>query len=154
MFVVPQIFVIAIISCSKNLLEIVSSNLSLTIKTLKYNSKIKNYNLDIQLYEFVKVKNLKSNFICNSIFNHLLLVKHNPISLCFMREFKSICFKLELESSFVIDNIVNILTNYKLKTLIVEDNEVNKIIKDCLMNNTDPLMRNKINAVTYAGLNI
>jgi hypothetical protein len=71
-----------------------------------------------------------------------------------MREFKSICIKLELENSYVIENIVNKLANYKLKTLIVEDNEVNKIIKECLLNNTDPQMRNNINEVTYAGLNI
>jgi hypothetical protein len=110
-----------------------------------------------ELYNYMKlifVKNLKSNFICNSIFNHLLLVNHKPRSLSFMREFKSICIKLELETSYVIENIVNILANYKLKTLIVEDNEVNKIIKECLLNNTDPQMRNKINEVTYAGLNI
>jgi len=73
-----------------------------------------------ELYNFMKlifVKNLKSNFICNSIFNHLLLVNHKPRSLSFMREFKSICIKLEMETSYVIENIVNILANYKLKTL-------------------------------------
>ena len=107
-----------------------------------------------ELYNYMKlifVKNLKSNFICNSIFNHLLLVKHKPRSLSFMREFKGICIKLELEISYVIDNIVSILADYKLKTLTVEDNDTNKFIKECLLNNTDPLMREKINLVTYAG---
>ena len=48
-----------------------------------------------------------------------------------MREFKGICIKLELEISYVIDNIVSILADYKLKTLTVEDNDTNKFIKEC-----------------------
>ena len=68
-----------------------------------------------------------------------------------MREFKVICIKLELEISYVIDNIVSILADYKLKTLTVEDNDTNKFIKECLLNNTDPLMRENINSLTYAG---
>ena len=101
--------------------------------------------------KLIFVNKLKSNFICNSIFNHLLLVKHKPRSLSFMREFKGICIKLELEISYVIENIVSILADYKSKTLTVEDNETNKFIKECLLNNTDPLIREKINSVTYAG---
>jgi hypothetical protein len=75
-------------------------------------------------YNYLKlifVKNLKSNFVCKSIFNHLLLVKHKPKSLSFMREFQGICIKLEFERSYVIDNILSILADYKLKTLTVED---------------------------------
>jgi hypothetical protein len=40
------------------------------------------------------------------------------------------------------------LADNKIKTLTVEDNETNKIIKECLINNTDPLMRKKNNSVT------
>jgi len=43
------------------------------------------------------------------------------------------------------------LADFKIKTLTVEDNETNKIIKECLLNNSDSLMREKINSVTYAG---
>ena len=43
------------------------------------------------------------------------------------------------------------LADYKLKTLTVEDNDTNMFIKECLLNNTDPLMIEKINLVTYAG---
>ena len=76
-----------------------------------------------ELYNYMKlifVNNLKTNIICNSIFNHLLLVKHKPRSLSFMREFKGICIKLELETSYVIENVVGILAYYKLKTLTVK----------------------------------
>ena len=41
------------------------------------------------------------------------------------------------------ENIVEVLANYKI--LHVEDNNINKICKECLLNNTDPLMRAKIN---------
>ena len=37
-----------------------------------------------------------------------------------MREFKGICIKLELETSYVIENVVGILAYYKLKTLTVK----------------------------------
>jgi hypothetical protein len=99
-----------------------------------------------ELYNYMKlifVKNLKSDFLCKSIFNQLLLVKHKPRSLSIMREFQGICIKLELEPSYVIDNIVSLLADHKLKTLTVEDNETNKLAKECLLNNTDSLMREK-----------
>jgi hypothetical protein len=58
---------------------------------------------------------------------------------------------LEIDVNYAIENVVEVLANYKIKILHFEDNNTNKIIKECLLNNTDPLMRGKINAVTYAG---
>ena len=71
-----------------------------------------------------------------------------------MKEFKLICVKWDLEIIYVIENIVDVMSDYKIKTLNVEDNTWNKIIRKCLSNNTDFLMREKINSVTYAGIQI
>ena len=76
------------------------------------------------LYLYMKlffVKILKSNIICKAIFNHLLVVNHKR-SLSFMKEFKLICVKLDLEIIYVIENIVDVMSDYKIKTLNVEDN--------------------------------
>ena len=59
-----------------------------------------------------------------------------------------------MEINYVIENIVDVMSDYKIKTLNVEDNTSNKIIKERLSNNTDFLMQEKINAVTYAGIQI
>ena len=54
-----------------------------------------------EFYSYMKlifVKNHKSNDICKSIFEYLLLVENQkPISLSYMKEFKSICKKLEMD---------------------------------------------------------
>ena len=73
--------------------------------------------------KLVFVKNLKTNIICKAIFNHSLIVNHKPRLLSsFMKEFKLICVKLELEINYVIENIVDVMSDYKIKTLNVEDN--------------------------------
>ena len=77
-----------------------------------------------ELYLYMKlvfVKNLNSNIICKALFNHLLVVNHKPRSLSFMKEFKLICVKLELEINYVIENIVDVMSDYKIKTLDIED---------------------------------
>ena len=124
-----------------------NSHISDTLRILKI------FNI-FELYSYMKlifVKNMKSNSICKTIFNYLLLEHQKPRSLSFMKEFKTICNKLEIDVNYAIENIVEVLANYKIKILHFEDNYTNKIIKECLLNNTDPLMRGKINAVTYAG---
>ena len=99
----------------------------------------------------LKKKKLKMKF---TIIAHIItFIKgiNIIISLSFMKEFKTLCNKLEIDVNYAIENIVEVLANYKIKILHFEDNYTNKIIKECLLNNTDPLMRGKINAVTYAG---
>ena len=123
------------------------SHISSTLKILKL------FNI-FELYTYMKlifVKNLKSNHICKTIFNHLLLCKHKSTSLSFMKEFKIICINLKLVPDFVINNISNILLNFKKKTLEINDSIDNEIITVCLQNNTDPTMRYQLNLVTYAG---
>jgi hypothetical protein len=51
----------------------------------------------------------------------------------------------------VIENIVTILENYKKDTLQYDETIENELIKVCLENKTDPIMRNQLNLVTYAG---
>ena len=68
-----------------------------------------------------------------------------------MREFKNICLKLDLDIIFVIDNIVNIINNYKEKTLTVEESDNNKLIRKCLNDNSNPNSRANLNLITYAG---
>jgi hypothetical protein len=94
-------------------------------------------------------QHLKSNLICQSIFNHLLTKIQKPRSLSFKREFKNICVKLDMDKMFVIENIVNIIN--KEDTLKVEDNNNNKLIRQCLNDNSNPNIRIKLNLITYAG---
>ncbi len=54
-------------------------------------------------------------------------------SLDELREFKTI--------SFEINNIVSIICTYKKDTLAYDDSIDNDLIKTCLQNNTDPIMR-------------
>ena len=124
-----------------------NSHISETLKILKL------FNIN-ELYIYMKlifVKNLKLNIICSSIFNHLLSKTQKPRSLSFMREFKNICLKLDLDIIFVIDNIVNIINNYKEKTLTVEESDNNKLIRKCLNDNSNPNSRANLNLITYAG---
>ena len=124
-----------------------NSHISNTLKILKL------FNI-FELYIYMKlifVKNLKSNFICTSIFNFLLLENQKSCSLSFMKEFRIICAQLNLDVTYVIENIVTILENYKKDTLQYDETIENELIKVCLENNTDPIMRNQLNLVTYAG---
>ena len=101
--------------------------------------------------KLIFVKNLKLNLICLSIFNHLLSKTQKPRSLSYMREFKNNSEKLDLDTIFEIENIVHIINNYKEKTLTVEYSDNNKLIKQCLNNNSNPNSRIKLNLITYAG---
>jgi hypothetical protein len=74
------------------------------------------------LYTYMKlifVKNLHSNSICKYIFNYLLTQNQKPRSLSFMKEFKIICINLDLDTGYVINNIVKVLKNYKEEKLSV-----------------------------------
>ena len=46
---------------------------------------------------------------------------------------------------------MTILENYKKNTLQYDETIDNELINVCLENNTDPIMRNQLNLVTYAG---
>lgn len=72
-------------------------------------------------------------------------------SLSFMKELRIICAQLNLDVTYVIENIVTILENYKKDTLQYDETIENELIKVCLENKTDPIMRNQLNLVTYAG---
>jgi hypothetical protein len=87
-----------------------NSHISNTLKILKL------FNIS-ELYISVKlifVKNLKSNFICTSIFNYLLFENQKSSSFSFMKEFKIICAQLNLDVTYA---FVTILVNYKKNTL-------------------------------------
>ena len=125
-----------------------NSHISNTLKILKI------FNI-YELYIYMKlifVKNLRSNKICASIFNYLLSTNFKKTTLSFIREFNTICSKLNLDSSFVINNIVSIICSYKKDTLAYDDSiDKRDLIKACQQNNTDPIMRFQLNLVTYAG---
>jgi hypothetical protein len=108
-----------------------------------------------ELYTYMKlifVKNLRSNKICSSIFNYLLSSNYKKTTLSFIRDFNTICSKLNLDSSFVINNIVSIICTYKKDTLAYEDSIDNDLITVCQQNNTDPIMRFQLNQVTHVNL--
>ena len=79
------------------------------------------------LYTYMKiifVKNLHSNSICKYIFNYLLTQNQKPRSLSFMKEFKIICINLDLDTGYVINNIVKVIKtikkkNYQLKIVLI-----------------------------------
>jgi hypothetical protein len=68
-----------------------------------------------------------------------------------MKKFKIIFAQLNLDITYDIDNITTILENYKKNTLQYDETIDNELINVCLENNTDPIMRNQLNLVTYAG---
>ncbi len=101
--------------------------------------------------KLIFVKDLRSNKMCASVFNYLLSTNNKKTTLSFIREFNTICSKLNLDSSFVINNIVSIICTYKKDTLAYDDSIDNDLIKACLQNNSDPIMRFQLSLVTYAG---
>ena len=106
------------------------------------------------LYYYMKlifVKNLKSNFICNYIFNILLDSNYKNNSLSFIKEFKLLCGRLKETMYFVVDNINLMLVKYKDDFREYERNDENELILTCLQNSSDYIMRQQLNFITYAG---
>jgi hypothetical protein len=68
-----------------------------------------------------------------------------------MKEFKIICINLDLDTGYVINNIVKVIENYKEEKLSVENSIANEMIIECLRKNSDPKMRDILNLITYAG---
>ena len=101
--------------------------------------------------KLIFVKNLHSNSICKYIFNYLLTQNQKPRSLSFMKEFKIICINLDLDTGYVINNILKVIQNYKEEKLSVENSVDNEMIIECFRKNTDPKMRDILNLITYAG---
>jgi hypothetical protein len=97
---------------------------------------------------FVKNLHSNSNSICKYIFNYLLTQNQKPRSLSFMKESKIICIILDLDTGYVINNILKVLQNYKEEKLSVENSIDNEMIIECFRKNTDPKM---INLITYTG---
>ena len=125
-----------------------NSHISSTLKILKV------FNI-FELYQYMKLiflKNLKSNFICNYIFDNLMsntLIKKNSKS--FINEFKSVCDKLNLDYTFVRNNTTSVINNFKLESFLYENNIETEIIKVCLENNEQYIMREQLNFTTYSG---
>ncbi len=68
---------------------------------------LKNFNIN-DLYFYMKlifVKNLKNNSICYRIFNYLLYSDYKNNTCSFIKEFKTICYNLNLDEDYVINNI-------------------------------------------------
>jgi hypothetical protein len=87
-----------------------------------------------ELYTYMKlifVKNLHSNSICKYIFNYLLTQHQKPRSLSFMKEFKLICINLDLDTGYVINNILKVTQNFKEEKLSVENSIDNEMIIEC-----------------------
>ena len=109
-----------------------------------------------ELYLYMKlifVKNLKNNIICNKIFGYLLLAKYKDKSTTksFIKDFKNVCVYINKNEEFVINNINEVINGFKDNSRIYEINPDTEIIKQCLENNQDINMINKLNSVTYAG---
>jgi hypothetical protein len=63
-------------------------------------------------------KNFHSNSICKYIFNYLLAQNQKLRSLSFMKKFKIICINLDLDTGYVINNLLKVIQNYKEKKII------------------------------------
>ena len=103
--------------------------------------------------KLIFVKNLKNNIICNKIFGYLLLAKYKDKSTTksFIKDFKNVCVYINQNEEFVINNINEVINGFKDNSRIYEINPDTEIIKQCLENNQDINMINKLNSVTYAG---
>ena len=101
--------------------------------------------------KLIFVKNLKSNFICNYIFNFLLLSNYKNNSLSFIKEYKLLCVRLNESMIYVADNIHIMLLKYKNDFREFEKNDENELILICLQNSSDYIMREQLNFITYAG---
>ena len=128
-----------------------NSHISDTLRILKV------FNI-YELYNYMKlifVKNLKSNKICNMIFEHQLNLvidsENKKKSLSFIIEYKNLCDKLNLDYQFVSKNIIQVIQEFKIENRIVDDNIGTEIIRVCLENNNEYIMREQLNLVTYAG---
>ena len=124
-----------------------NSHISNTLKILKL------FNIN-DLYYYMKlifVKNLKSNFICNSIFNYLLISDFKTNTLSFIKEFKILCDNLNESMFYVVDNINSMLTKFKENYRNYEKNDENELILICLQNSNELIMRQQLNFLTYAG---
>ena len=101
--------------------------------------------------KLIFVKNLKSNFICNSIFNYLLISDFKTNTLSFIKEFKILCDNLNESMFYVVDNINSMLTKFKENYRNYEKNDENELILICLQNSNELIMRQQLNFLTYAG---
>ena len=118
------------------------SHISNTLKIFK----LFNINDPYYYMKLIFVKNLKSNFICNYIFNTLLISNYRPKTLSFIREFKIVGHKMNESEISVVNNIGNIILRYTS----YENNIENEIILTCLQNSSDYIMRQQLNYVSYA----
>ena len=103
--------------------------------------------------KLVFVNNLKNSEICNNIFNYLLhLENQKENSISFGNDFKKICTFLNKDCNFVINNIKSILEEFKISRMSYDESNLNhEIIKCCLENNSQNIMRKQLNDVLYAG---
>ena len=103
------------------------SHISNTLKIFK----LFNINDPYYYMKLIFVKNLKSNFICNYIFNTLLISNYRPKTLSFIREFKIACHKMNESEISVVYYIGNIILRYKSDYRSYENNIENEIILTC-----------------------
>ena len=101
--------------------------------------------------KLIFVKNLKSNYICNSIFNYLLISNYKTNTLSFIKEFNILCERLNESMVYFADNINNMLTKFKEDYRNYEKNDENELILICLQNSNELIMRQQLNFLTYAG---
>jgi hypothetical protein len=124
-----------------------NSHISNTLKILKlFNIHDLYYNMKL-----IFIKNLKSNFVCNYIFNCLLTSNYKNNTLSIIKDFKFLCGKLNKPMNDVADNINAQITEYKEEYRNYEKNAENELILICLQNSEDLLMRQQLNFITYAG---
>ena len=106
------------------------------------------------LYFYMKlifIKNLKNNVICNKIFNYLLSSNYKLNTHSFIKDFHSLCKRIETDPIIIIDNINTIIKDFKNNCLEYDNDIQSELIITCLNNNHDYKMINQLNLVTYAG---
>jgi hypothetical protein len=101
--------------------------------------------------KLIFIKNLKNNALCSSIFDYLLVADYKENTNSFIKDFKAISETLDVDEDFIINNINETISKFKMDNRAVEDSTECDLIKVCLSNNQDFDMRIQLNLVTYAG---
>ena len=101
--------------------------------------------------KLIFVKNLNNNYLCKKNFNYLLNSNYKNNTKSFIKEFMDVCKLLNLNHTYVIENINSVSNEFKNKCIEYASNMETELIITCLNNKHDYSMINQLNLVTYAG---
>ena len=78
--------------------------------------------------KLIVVKNLRNSKICYEIFNHLNGNNYKKNKKSFINEIDNICSRMDIDKFNLMEDIQNIINNFKDKCLIIDKNTENDLI--------------------------